>query len=147
LDVLRFAKKRVKRIDGLLSWVPDWATEDLSLDTFHMTLESNGEEGQTYWRRQERQVVLTGDPDASQYYRHQAITIHCSPSFTLGENHTLSIKGAHFDTIAFLSEHEYPSPGPDFAGSQGGFSSAGNQPQETEKVLERTKRMLESVYD
>ena len=39
----------------------------------------------------------------------EQITLFCSPSFTLGSNDTLIIRGIHYDTITAVLKHAWPN--------------------------------------
>jgi hypothetical protein len=103
LDVLRFARYEPNSVDGLPSWVPDWANDNPHRVFGYMSVCPTSEDKKQYWRSYSTTSGLSYRADPI----YHEITQHCSPEFYLGKTNTLTIKGILFDTITALSAHAY----------------------------------------
>jgi Heterokaryon incompatibility protein (HET) len=136
LEILQFAGKRTDEGGDLPSWVPNWATEKPHPVPCHDPLIFDGRAGGESWR------AKRDDSTNRWNHEHERVTYYCSPSFTLGSNDTLIVRGIHFDTITAISKHGFPS----LDEMQGADTHSRTQ-ESQEKLLNKMEHHLESLHD
>jgi Heterokaryon incompatibility protein (HET) len=138
LEVLRFAVKQTDHADGLPSWVPDWANNEPPDVPDYMPVVSVNTTGQELWRVDPEPLNIANRWSPVR----EAITQYCWPSFKLGSNNTLIMRGIHFDTITVVSIATWPCK-KDLYGIDPNSRNHGTQ----DEILETIEHQLEVLHD
>jgi hypothetical protein len=128
LDILRFAQYTSNQVEGLPSWVPDWAkSKPHDVNGYLSITPMSTKTSEASWRPHKSSPL------------HDEITRRCPPHQCLRGSDILTVKGIHIDTITSISPHAHPE---DFSM----FTSDPRGPA-TQSYIDQKQNYLDALTD